>query len=187
MLPDLTRWFRPARPASFARNYAKTLAQTTFFWGFFLVVLPWLVSEAEHRIGSPTFEPNRPVAAAIFVVFGSLGLTSGFTMSRAGEGTPLPIDAPRRLVVVGPYRYVRNPMAVAGLAQGGATGLWFGSPLVFVYVLAGGLLWNTAIRPPEEADLRRRFGAEFDHYCETVRCWLPTTTPYEPPPPASPP
>ena len=32
-----------------------------------------------------------------------------------GRGTPLPIDEPRKLVVRGPYRYVRNPMYIGVL------------------------------------------------------------------------
>ena len=32
-----------------------------------------------------------------------------------GRGTPGPWDAPRRVVVVGPYRWVRNPIYVAAL------------------------------------------------------------------------
>jgi protein-S-isoprenylcysteine O-methyltransferase Ste14 len=32
-----------------------------------------------------------------------------------GRGTPIPIDAPKRLVVRGLYRYVRNPMYIGSL------------------------------------------------------------------------
>lgn len=177
-IPDTQRLYRPAAAGSFARNYAKTLGQTVVFWTLFLVLLPWTVAQAELAVGFPRFASQRPLGAVAFIVFGTLGLRSGYTMAKIGQGTPLPTDAPRNLVIAGPYRWVRNPMAVAGLSQGAATGLWFGSPLVFVYVLAGGLLWNVAIRPSEEADLEARFGEQFREYCAEVKCWIPRLRPF---------
>jgi len=44
---------------------------------------------------------------------------------------------------------------------------------VIAYAVAGSMLWNYAIRPLEEADLKQRFGEEFERYRETVRCWIP--------------
>ena len=82
------------------------------------------------------------------------------------------------MVVTGPYRYVRNPMAVAGLTQGVAVGLWLGSPAVVLYALAGGPLWNTFVRPWEEEDLVTRFGEPYRRYRERVRCWIPTIRGY---------
>lgn len=178
----MTGWFREAQPASFGRNYTKTLGQTAVFWAVFLIGLPVVVSTVEKRVGAPQFEPVRIVAAVVFVAFGTIALSSAYTMTRVGQGTPLPLDAPRRLVIAGSYRYVRNPMAIAGLAQGAATGLWVGSPAVFVYVVLGGVIWNYIIRPAEEADLERRFGGQFDHYRQQVRCWWPRLTPYHPQP-----
>ena len=174
------RLFRAASPAGFAWNYSKTLAQTAAFWGFFLVVLPAVVAGVEDGVGLPQFEPQRTLAVVVFAAFGTLGLASGFSMARAGEGTPLPMDAPRRLVVVGPYRYIRNPMAVAGLAQGVATALWFGSPAVIAYVVIGGVAWDRVIRPLEEADLEERFGADFRAYRFAVPCWRFRRTAYRP-------
>ena len=67
----------------------------------------------------------------------ALGLASAAAIATQGDGTPLPIDAPRRLVVSGPYAWVRNPMAVAGIAQGFGVALWHGSWVVAFYVIAG--------------------------------------------------
>src|SRR5207249_925346 len=86
---------------------------------------------------------------ALFVLGGSLGLTSGVVMAVRGRGTPLPADCPPELVVAEPYRYVRNPMAVGGPSQGVAVGLLLGSPAVLLYAVAGGPLWNWLVRPWE--------------------------------------
>jgi protein-S-isoprenylcysteine O-methyltransferase Ste14 len=90
-----------------------------------------------------------------------------------GRGTPLPSVTARRLVTSGPYSFVRNPMAVAGILQGLAVGLILGSWLVVAYALTGSIVWNTLARPYEEADLRERFGEEFEAYRRRVRCWIP--------------
>jgi hypothetical protein len=94
-------------------------------------------------------------------------------MSTLGDGTPLPAAMPNRLVIAGPYRWVRNPMAVAGIVQGAGVGLILESWLVLAYAVAGSLVWNYAIRPLEEYDLSERFGEQFLHYRNTVRCWTP--------------
>ena len=95
------------------------------------------------------------------------------TMAVVGRGTPLPTDCPRHLVVAGPYRWVRNPMAVAGLTQGLAVGLGLGSWWMPVAVLAGGLLWNYAVRPVEEEHLEQLFGDQYREYRAQVNCWWP--------------
>ena len=59
-------------------------------------------------------------------------------MVRDGEGTPLPLDQTNRLVVSGPYYYVRNPMAIAGIGQGLSVALIFQSLPVGIYSLLGG-------------------------------------------------
>jgi protein-S-isoprenylcysteine O-methyltransferase Ste14 len=67
-------------------------------------------------------------------------------------------------------------MVVAGLGQGLAVGLWFGSWAVLAYVIVGGLIWEYLVRPAEERDLRDVFGDEFETYSQHVRCWIPRTS-----------
>ncbi|WP_458109634.1 isoprenylcysteine carboxylmethyltransferase family protein [Arthrobacter sp. R3-55] len=168
--------FRPASThCSTAANVAATMAQLVLFWGFFLVVVPSLLSWLEQRwqVAVPFPSAAAPTGLALLVLASFLGIASAVTMSSTAGGTPLPSSMPNRLVVAGPYRWVRNPMAVAGISQGAAVGMMLGSWLVIAYAVLGSLLWNYAVRPHEEADLERRFGTEFQRYRDSVRCWIP--------------
>jgi protein-S-isoprenylcysteine O-methyltransferase Ste14 len=168
--------FRPAAGApSVATSVRATAQQIVVFWGFFLVVLPLILTALEHRWGLSVPFPaaTRPVGVGILVAASALGITSAYVMSTLGSGTPLPSRMPNTLVIAGPYRWVRNPMALAGIVQGVAVGLILSSWLVVGYAVAGSLVWNYVIRPHEEADLEQRFGADFRAYRRSVRCWVP--------------
>lgn len=168
--------FRRASPASPQRHLWATAFQTLLFWSFFLFVFPALLLALEQQLlGAPDQVLIwRVVACVLFLVCSSLGLASGYTIAARGEGTPLPLDAPNRLVTAGPYGYIRNPMVVSGLGQGMAVALWLGSWAVLAYVVFGGLIWQFLVRPAEEADLEATFGEDYQDYRRRVRCWIPT-------------
>lgn len=92
-----------------------------------------------------------------------------------GRGTPAPIAPPQRLVVVGPYRYVRNPMYL-GFAVGWI-GLWvvFGhpDPRLIAAVAAAALGVHLFVVFYEEPTLRAKFGAAYEDYCSHVPRWWP--------------
>ena len=92
-----------------------------------------------------------------------------------GEGTPAPFDPPRRLVVQGPYRHVRNPMYWGmGLFLAGEAVL-FAEPSwsLLVYGAALVLIVNLFVRLYEEPTLCRTFAAEYESYCAAVPRWFP--------------
>jgi protein-S-isoprenylcysteine O-methyltransferase Ste14 len=90
-----------------------------------------------------------------------------------GRGTPMPLDPPRRLVVRGPYRYVRNPMYLgAGLALGGAA-LYYQTVALLAYVSVFLLLLHVSVVSYEEPTLRQAFGEDYATYCRQVRRWWP--------------
>ena len=83
---------------------------------------------------------------------------------------------PQRLVVEGPYRYVRNPLYDTDLCliMGAAllTGSW---ALVLVATL---YLAQLAVQLPlEERELRERFGVPYLRYCELVPRFFPRRSP----------
>jgi protein-S-isoprenylcysteine O-methyltransferase Ste14 len=175
---------REARPATHAWNIAKTLFQAAAFWSVFLWLLPAAIySLEETELTGWRFRCRTVswVGGTLFILASALGLTSNVVMAVWGRGTPFPLDCPRALVTQGPYRCVRNPMAISGIAQGMAVGLYLGSPAVVLYALLGAGIWQWLIRPWEEADLERRFGEAYRHYRASVPCWIPSLRGYVPP------
>jgi protein-S-isoprenylcysteine O-methyltransferase Ste14 len=172
--------FRPATMrTTVAVDVAVTFGQLVVFWGLFLVAIPGGITLLERRWELAVSLPSTasPIGVCLLVLASGLGVAAAVSMSTRGHGTPLPSAMPNRLVVVGPYRWIRNPMAVAGIAQGVAVGLILPSWLVIVYAIVGSVLWNYAVRPLEESDLEARFGKEFTDYRDAVRCWIPRVPP----------
>lgn len=166
-----------AAPMNRAAAIAWTLVQIAIFWAMFLWILPQGIAELEKRLGWSGFtHPWQSACSVIlFLVASLLGLWSGLTMAASGDGTPLPTATAPKLVISGPYRFVRNPMAIAGILQGIAVGWYLGSFAVIAYATAGALVWHIGVRPVEEADLRARFGDAYEHYRRRVNVWLPAS------------
>ncbi len=108
----------------------------------------------------------------IGVILIAIGLTLFVASLRRfateGEGTLAPWDPPRRLVLLGPYRYVRNPMisGVVFVVFGEALLLSSTAHLEWALLFLG---MNLVYIPLlEEPQLKRRFGSEYGEYCRHV-------------------
>lgn len=106
---------------------------------------------------------------------------AGWTMrlfATKGEGTAAPWNPPKKLVVAGPYRYVRNPMITSVLLMLLGEGFLLSSEVVFVW-FAVFWLGNMIYFPLfEEKDLDKRFGESYLEYKRNVPRWLPRRTPW---------
>jgi len=118
-----------------------------------------------------------PASIVVGAVLLALGLPFGFWSVHAeltrGEGTPLPMLPTRKLLITGPFRYCRNPMALGtilaylGLAIARAT-----PGGIFSVILLGGLLLLYDKRV-EERELEERFGEPYLEYKRDVPFILP--------------
>lgn len=99
--------------------------------------------------------------------------------AQVGHGTLAPWDPTRKLVAVGPYRYVRNPMIGGVFAVLLGLALIWGSWVVGVWVLLFGLVNHTYFIFSEEPGLERRFGHSFLTYKANVPRWIPRSKPWE--------
>jgi protein-S-isoprenylcysteine O-methyltransferase Ste14 len=97
-----------------------------------------------------------------------------------GHGTPAPIDPPKRLVVNGLYRYVRNPMYVGVLWTILAQFLLFDSRPLLIYFVSVWTVFHLTVLGYEEPALRHKFGEEYTRYRAAVPRWLPRITPWMP-------
>ncbi len=167
------RLFRKSKTNGPFVNGLKTILQIICVWTITLLVFPVLILQSFGEMPVIVAE-NQLVGLLLFALFSFLGLYSAYTMVIRGGGTPLPLDQTQKLVLSGPYRYVRNPMAIAGIGQGICISILFGSIHVLVYTLIGATLWQLVVRPIEEKDMLQRFGSEYEAYRKEIKCWFPT-------------
>jgi protein-S-isoprenylcysteine O-methyltransferase Ste14 len=151
----------------------RTLVYATAFVGFLLIYLPVRVL-AWSGIRRPAIMGAPQIAGMIVGTLGAaLAAWCVVSFISFGKGTPAPFDAPHRLVVRGPYRFLRNPMyAGAATAMAGAA-LFYGSLALLAYAATFLLAFGLFVIFYEEPTLRRKFGADYDDYCRHVRRWWP--------------
>lgn len=156
-------------------NWATTVASLLVGTGFFALWF-WLLPQwLGFHVDTARAARWRWVAAVPSVLGFVVALRCVWDFGRTGHGTPAPIAPPKKLVVVGFYRYVRNPMYLGFFT--GWTGLWvvFGHANVAAIAVASLVVLgvNAFVMLYEEPTLRRMFGAEYDEYCRNVHQWLP--------------
>jgi len=167
-------------PIGHTKGWLTTIASLAVGAAFFALwfwLLPAWIGFSVELAGDARL---RWLAAIPSVLGFAVALRCVYDFGRTGHGTPAPIVPPRRLVVVGFYRYVRNPMYV-----GFATG-WIGLWIVFAHanwaaiatVAAVALGIHLFVVFYEEPTLRRKFGEQYLDYCRNVRRWLPRFHPW---------
>ena len=152
--------------------WLRTLIFTFVVPGTFAVYLPYSIIVFEKGAYTPAggwwWLGLVPLALGLA---GYFWCAWDFTL--AGRGSPLPIDAPRKLVVRGLYRYVRNPMYVSVWCAMLAQTVLFASRNMLLYALSFGVAFHLFVLFYEEHALRSRFGDDYDAYCRHVPRWLP--------------
>ncbi len=108
----------------------------------------------------------------------ALGTWATLAFTDTGFGTPLPLDPPRRLILTGPYAYVRNPMQIAGMLLALLLPLQYPTPYMWFYMLDMGLVSIVLFHIFEQGELEENFGEEYLRYRAAVRNWIPRRTPY---------
>ena len=109
----------------------------------------------------------------------SLMVTCIMFFQTQGGGTLAPWDPPKKLVVIGPYRYVRNPMLSGVICVNLGEALLLSSWVVFCWAFMFFAINTVYFIFSEEPGLTKRFGDEYLEYKANVPRWLPRWTPWD--------
>ena len=155
---------------------ARALTYAALFIGLIFIYLPGqLLSWA--GIARPMATGPLQIAGMIIGGIGAaIALWCVFTFAAIGKGTPAPFDPPRRLVIEGPYRFVRNPMYIGATLGLAGAAIFYGSLSLSIYVGAFLLAAHLFVVFYEEPTLGKSFGAEYEAYCQRVGRWVPGRT-----------
>jgi protein-S-isoprenylcysteine O-methyltransferase Ste14 len=148
----------------------KNLLFTLIIPGTVAVYLPLrLVRDNRQLVTGPAFGTG----CLLLLLGASIYAWCVWDFATFGRGTPAPIDAPKKLVVRGLYRYTRNPMYVGVLTVIVGWATLFGAFGLVLYALVVGTCFESFIIFFEEPHLRAQFGSDYDAYCARVRRWRP--------------
>jgi protein-S-isoprenylcysteine O-methyltransferase Ste14 len=148
--------------------------------GTLVGVVPWLLTDWRFDDPLPYWAPVRALGALLILVGAVVTAQAFVRFVIEGFGTPVPVAAPRHLVVGGAYRHVRNPMYVALLGAIVGQAMLFGQLAPLLYALVVWAITASFVHWYEEPALRRRFGPEYDDYCRAVPAWRPRLRPWHP-------
>lgn len=147
----------------------KNLLFTVLVPGTVAGYVPWLVTRGE----SLSWGAGTALALLLFAAGGAIYFWCLWDFASFGRGTPAPIDAPKKLVVRGLYRYTRNPMYLGVLTVILGWAVLFQALGLLIYGACVGSCFHLFVVYYEEPQLRRTFGESYRQYQARVSRWLP--------------
>jgi protein-S-isoprenylcysteine O-methyltransferase Ste14 len=151
----------------------RALAYATVFVGVLLVLVPSRVLSIAGVPSPHIFGAQQFFGLVVVLVSAGLVLSCILAFVFIGKGTQAEFDAPRHLVIRGPYRVIRNPMYVGVTGVLAGLAVYYGSAALSIYAIAVWIAVHCRVVYFEEPSLSRSFGNEYEDYRSRVGRWLP--------------
>lgn len=147
------------------------------------VIIPLFIISSfnNHLLTFNSILSGLMLILGILLIF--LGLLFVFYTNKSfleiGKGTLAPWDPPKKLVVDGTYRHVRNPMISGVLMIVLGEALLFSSIELFILFILFFIVNHVYFVYLEEPGLIKRFGKDYIEYKKNVPRWIPRLTPWK--------
>jgi protein-S-isoprenylcysteine O-methyltransferase Ste14 len=152
----------------------RALTYATLFVALFLVLVPQRILTASGYVAGDAFGPVELTGLGLVGLGFALVLWCLATFAFVGKGTAAPFDPPRKLVVVGPYRFVRNPIYIGAVVAMLGAAMVLRSAWLVLYAFVVLVVTHLLVILYEEPHLRGLFGQSYEDYLRTVHRWIPT-------------
>lgn len=142
--------------------------------GVVLVLVPWLITHFQEA-AQPWPVAVRALGVTLIAAGATVNVATFVWFPLEGSGVPWPTNPPssRKVMVGGPYRYVRNPMYVSFFVAIIGEALLLSRPGLLIYLPVLVVFVVAFVRWYEEPTMAKRFGAEYDAYRKQVHAWWP--------------
>ena len=139
-------------------------------WLVIFMVVAWVQTLVWNPLAYQSVLTNW--IGLIAIAFGIALMVVSFVMFLRHKTSVVPKRTPKSIVMIGPYKYSRNPIYVADAIILIGYVLTLGSVLSFLLVPVFAWVIRVRFIDGEEARIRVEFGAAYDDYCEKTRRWI---------------
>ncbi len=139
-------------------------------------ILVFLLPQVDKSIGIGSFHVGTVniILGVIAIFMGAFfALWTIFVQIKLASGTPFPMLPTQKLLIVGPFKYCRNPMTLGTILAYLGVVIWVGSFTALLAIVILALLLLGYLKLIEEKELVLRFGQEYLAYKKTTPFILP--------------
>jgi protein-S-isoprenylcysteine O-methyltransferase Ste14 len=130
-------------------------------------VLVILLPQVDKIIGIASFYNgfiNIIVGIIAIILGGFIAFSTIIAQIKFASGTPFPMIPTKKLLVIGPFKYCRNPMTLGTIMAYSGIVVMIGSYTSLLFIVIFILILLAYLKLVEEKELELRFGQEYLDY-----------------------
>jgi len=145
-------------------------------FGAFVFLFYLAATYSDNILNFPKLNLNvwNIIIAALLLILGLFYVGWSVVHFLKGNGTPVPVNPPPKLICTGPYLHTRNPMLTGVFFMLFGMGFWMGSLSMILIFTPLFIIGNTLeLKKIEEPELEKRLGERYIDYKKSTPMFIP--------------